>query len=134
MLHDLPRLGEIEEHAVELVDVDAVVHVADLDVERAGRAEERLDVAVRTVGEVVAELVAVHVTRGPIARSSVVVSAPEPDAGLEDPGTGEDVGEHEDRPEVLRVDHLRAPRHLQHVLGEGGPQHHESRRRASCGR
>ncbi len=45
-----------------------------------------------------------------------------PDARLEDARAREDVGEHEDRPDVLRVDHLRAARHLEDVLGERRPQ------------
>ena len=47
VLHDAPRLGEVEHDAVEVVDVDAVVDVAHLDVERDVGAEEALDVALR---------------------------------------------------------------------------------------
>ena len=49
------------------------------------------------------------------------------DARLEDARAGEDVGEHEDRADVLRVDHLRAARHLEHVLGERRPHRDEAR-------
>ncbi len=62
VLHDPPRLGEVEEDAVEVVDADAVVDVAHLDVERDVGAEEALDVAARAPGEVVADLVAGDVT------------------------------------------------------------------------
>ena len=44
VLHDPPRLGQVEQDAVEVVDVDAVVDVAHLDVERDVGAEEALDV------------------------------------------------------------------------------------------
>src|SRR3977135_394215 len=47
-------------------------------------------------------------------------------SGLENPGPGKHVGEDEDRPNVLRIDDLRAPRHLQHVLGEGRPYGREA--------
>ena len=55
---DAPRFGEVEEDAVEVVEADAVVDVADLDVERHVGAEEPLDVGAGATGEVVADLVA----------------------------------------------------------------------------
>ena len=48
------------------------------------------------------------------------------DARLEHARAGEDVGEHEDRPDVLRVDHLRAAWHLEDVLGERRPHRDEA--------
>ena len=45
VLDDPPRFGEVEEDAVEIVEADAVVDVAHLDVERHVRTEEPLDVA-----------------------------------------------------------------------------------------
>ena len=47
VLHDPPGLGQVEQDAVEVVDVDAVVDVADLDVERQVGTEEALDVGLR---------------------------------------------------------------------------------------
>ena len=41
VLHDAPRLGEIEEDAIEVVDLDALVDVADLDVERLTSAPRK---------------------------------------------------------------------------------------------
>ena len=43
-------------------------------------------------------------------------------AGLEHPGAREDVAPHQDLRGVLGVDHLRAARHGQHVVGEQRPQ------------
>ena len=40
VLHHPPRLGQVEHDAVEVVDVDALVDVAHLDVERHVGAEE----------------------------------------------------------------------------------------------
>ena len=40
---------------------------------------------------------------------------------------GEHVGEDQDRSEILRVDDLRAARHLEHVLGERRPHRDEAR-------
>ena len=51
---------------------------------------------------------------------------------LQDAGAGEDVSVRHDRPEVLRIDHLGAPWHLQHEVGETRPerrQDHPLRRR-----
>ena len=55
------------------------------------------------------------------------MSAPEPtpDSRMRAPGI--DVGEHQDRPEVLRIDDLRAARHLEDVLGERRPHRDEAR-------
>ena len=52
VLHDAPRLGEVEHDAVEVAFLDALVDVADLDVERHVVAEEP-----------------VHVLRSRVARS-----------------------------------------------------------------
>ena len=41
---------------------------------------------------------------------------------LEHPSAGEDVGVRDDRPEVLGIDHLRAPLHLQGEVGEARPE------------
>ena len=41
-----------------------------------------------------------------------------PDAGLDDPGAREDVGHVHDLAGVLGIDHRRAARHRQHVVGE----------------
>ena len=55
-----------------------------------------------------------------------------PGPGLQHAGAREDVGVGHDRPEVLRIDHLRAARHLQHEVGEPRAErreHHALRRR-----
>ena len=49
------------------------------------------------------------------------------DARLEHARAREHVGQDHDRAEVLRVDHLRAARHLEHVLGECRPHRGEAR-------
>src|SRR5439155_1700325 len=45
-------------------------------------------------------------------------------ARLDDAAAGIDVGPEEDHREVLRVDHLRAARHVEHVLRERRPEGH----------
>ena len=115
VLHDLPRLGQVEHDPVEVGLVDALVAVAELDavaLERLG-AEERRDVRLGPVGEVLAELVADDVGAGPQHRHR---QRARPDARLEDPGAREDVGQHQDRAEVLGIDHLRATGHLEHEV------------------
>ena len=60
VLHDLPRLGEIEHHPIEIGLVDSVVAVAQFD-SIAGHgfvAEERRHVLLGAVSEVFAQLVA----------------------------------------------------------------------------
>ena len=78
-------------------------------------------------GEVVADLVAGDVAGGADRAQQRERERARADARLEDARAGEDVGEHQDRPEVLRVDHLRAARHLEHVLGEGRAHRDEAR-------
>ena len=89
--------------------------------------EESLDVAARPTGEVVAELVADDVAGGADRAQQRQRERARPDAGLEHPGAREHVGQHQDRAEVLRVDHLRAARHLEHVLGERRAHRDEAR-------
>ena len=88
VLHDLPRLGQVEHDAVEVGLVDALVAVAQLDAvaRRALGAEEATTFLARSVGEVVAQLVADDLGARP--RSSVIDSAPEPtpDSSTRAPG------------------------------------------------
>ena len=98
--------------------VDPLVHVAHLDVERHVVAEEAVHVRDRALREVVADLVAGDVAGRADRAQQRGGERARADARLEHARAGEDVGEHEDRPDVLGVDHLRAARHLEHVLGE----------------
>ena len=120
--HHLPRLGEVEHHPVEVVLVDALVAVAQLDVvalERVG-AEERAHVGARPVGEVLAQLVADDL-RAPAQHRHAQRAAA--DTALEHAHARTDVGEHADRGEVLRVDHLRATGHLDDEVLQRRTQH-----------
>ena len=53
--------------------------------------------------------------------------APEPDPGLQHPGAREHVGQQQQRPEVLGIDDLGPPRHLEHEVRQRGPQDREPR-------
>ena len=88
VLHDAPRLGEVEHDPVEAALLDAFVDVAYLDGERNVFAEETVHVLDRALREVVADLVAGDVARSARSRSSAVVSAPEPtpDSRMRAPG------------------------------------------------
>lgn len=55
----------------------------------------------------------------PMARSRKLLSEPEP-TGFHDARAGEDVGEGQDLPRVLGVDHGGAAGHGQDVVGEQG--------------
>lgn len=57
-----------------------------------------------------------------MARSRKVESEPEPTPAFHDAGAGEDVGEGQDLPRVLGVDHGCAAGHGQDVVGEQGAQ------------
>ena len=57
--------------------------------------------------------------------------APEPTPASSTRMAGADVRLDEDGTEVLRVDDLGAPRHLEHGVGQGGPHHHEPPARAA---
>ena len=101
VLDDPPRLGQVEHDPVEPGLVDPVVDVADLDAVAVEHllAEEGDHVGPGPVGEVLPQLVAGDHRAGPQQGHR---QRPRPDAGLEDPGAGEHVGQHQDRPEVLR--------------------------------
>ena len=94
-----PRLGQVEHHPVEIGFVDALVGVADLDLVVRQRilTQERGHVALGPAGEVLPQLVTGH-HRRPAPASS---TTRRPDPRLEHAGAGEDVGEHEDRAQVL---------------------------------
>ena len=81
-------------------------------------AEEALDVGAGPAGEVVADLVAGDVTVLADRAQQRQRERARPDARLEHARAREHVGEDHDRAEVLGIDHLRAARHLEHVLGE----------------
>ena len=105
--------------------VDALGHVADLDpVGRVG-PQRRRHVGLGPLGEVLAQLVARRRRPRPAARSSRGRPSPTPASSTRWPGR--DVGRDEDGAEVLRVDDLGAPGHLQHDVAQGGPQHQEAR-------
>ncbi len=110
--HDLPRLGKVEQDSIHLGHVDALVAVAQLDVVtvEGGLAEHADDVLARSIGEVLADLVAVHVGSGPQQGHAECSRA---DAGFEHPGARRDVGQHEQGAEVLGVDDLSPSRHLE---------------------
>ena len=118
----LPRLGQVQEHAVEPLFVDALVDVAYLDPVAVAARTHGGDVAAGPLGEVLPELVAHHLGAGP-QKGHRQRTRTHP--GLEDPHPGGDVGLDEDGPEVLGIDHLRAPGHLEHGVGEGGPHGQE---------
>ena len=61
--------------------------------------------------------------RGPTARSSEQVSAPEPTPASTTRAPGEDVGHRHDLGGVLGVDDRRAARHRDHELAEQRPEH-----------
>ncbi len=86
-----------------------------------------MHVLLRAVGEVVADLVAGHPALRAGRAQECTGERAGPDARLEDARAREDVGEHEDRAEVLRIDDLRTARHLQHVLGERRPHRDQAR-------
>ena len=115
-------------------EVDPVVAVADLHPVAVTeiRPEERLDVLLGTRREVLAELVAGDVGAGAQQGHRQRTGA---DTGFEHACAGKDVGQHQDRAEVLRIDHLRATRHLEHEVRQRRPERREGRplRRAHQG-
>src|SRR5262245_39284365 len=120
VLHDPPGLGQVEEDAVEIALIDARVGIAHLYVEGHARSEETFDIAFRTVGEVFTDLVAGDVTVRPDRPQQRGRQRARTDARLEHSRARKDVGKDQDRADVLRVDDLRAPRHLEDVLRESG--------------
>ena len=122
VLDDLPRLGQVEHDAVEARSRRCPRSSRGARPGSARAPPRRGTTAtfcVRLLGEVLAELVADDVGAGPQHGHRQRAGA---DARLEHPGAREDVGEHQDRAEVLRVDDLRAAGHLQHEVRQRRPQ------------
>ena len=88
VLHDLPRLGQVEHDPVESRFVDALVAVADLDsvaLERV-RPEECLHVLLGPTSEVLTELVADDLGARPQQRERAERRSPTPDSSTLAPG------------------------------------------------
>ena len=109
-------LGHVEQDPVEAGLVDALGHVADLDPVRRVGAERGRHVGLGPLGEVLAQLVADDGGAGPQDRHGEGARA---DAGLENALARPDVGRDEDGAEVLGVDDLGPPGHLQHDVAQG---------------
>ena len=116
-------LGHVEQDPVEARLVDALGHVPDLDpIGRVG-AQRRRHVGLGPLGEVLAQLVADDGGAGAQDRHGEGARA---DTGLEDPLPRRDVGRDQDGAEVLGVDDLGPPGHLEDDVAEGGAQHQEA--------
>ena len=89
------------------------------------RTEERLHVAAGVLGVVGAHVVGDHLPLRPDGAQQRTRQRPGSGPGLQHPGAGEDVALVHDLRGVLRVDHLRAARHRQHVVDQQRPQHQE---------
>ena len=93
--HHLPRLGQVEHHAVDVALVDALVAVAQVQVVPIERllAEEALHVGAGPVEEVLAQLVADDL--GAVAQHRHAQRT-RTDAALQHAHAGADVGQHAD--------------------------------------
>ena len=124
MGNHLPGFGKVEQHPVEVRLVDSPVGVADLHVvavEFLG-TEHRLHVPERPLCEVLPDLVADDLRPCPEEGHR---ERTRPHTRLQHAHSRPDVGQHQDRAEVLRIDHLGAPGHLEYEVAEGGPERHE---------
>ena len=122
MRNDLPRLGKIEHGPIEAGLVDSVIGTSQLHVVAVEHllTQDRADVLLGSLGEVLAKLVAGDV--GPGSKHGHRQCAG-PNAGLEYSSTGEDVGDHQNRAKVLWIDHLGTARHLEDQLRQRRADH-----------
>ena len=72
--------------------------------------------------EVLADLIGHHGSLGPGGPTERDGERPRPRPGLQDPRAEPDVRGDDDRPHVLRVDHLGPSRHLEHEVAHGRAQ------------
>ena len=122
MWNDLPWLGKVEHNTIEIGFVDSVVGAPELHVvalERLG-AKNLRHVLLGSLSEVFAKLVTGDLGTG--AQHSHRQCA-RPNTAFEYPRTREYVGDHQDRAEVLRIDHLGATGHLQDELRQRWADH-----------
>ncbi|GAA3071123.1 hypothetical protein GCM10020000_64670 [Streptomyces olivoverticillatus] len=113
----------VEDDAVDVGVGEVVLQVADGQLPGGVRtAEVALDVGLGDLREVGTALVGVQ--HALIADGAQQEAAERAGAhtGLDDAGAGEDVGECQDLPRVLGVDHGGSARHGQDVVGEQGAQ------------
>ena len=123
-----PRLGEVEHDAVEAPLLDAVVDVTQLHPVVGVVSHHGGHVVVGPVGEVLAKLVA---DDGRAGAEQGHRERARTHPRLEHPHPRRDVGLHQDGGEVLRVDDLRPPRHLEDHVRQGRPHDQEPPPRAA---
>ena len=117
MRYDLPWLWQIQDDPVQVGLVDAAVGVPDLDlvVPEGILSEHGRHVLAGPGGEVLTDFIAGHLGARPQEGHG---QRPRSDSGFEHLDPRMDVGQHENRSEVLGVDHLGPSRHLQDELGQ----------------
>ena len=120
--HEPPGLGQVQHHAVHLALLDPEIDVLRADGQRDARPQPGLDVPLGAARELLAHLVGDDAARGPHQPQEHERERARAEPGLDHRLARTDVGEQGDRRQILRVDDLGAPRHLEHVLGEGGAE------------
>ena len=119
----LPGLGQIEDDAVDRVFFgEAVFDGPQPDHEVRDLTEPHVDVRQRATRELVALLVGDDAAVGPDRPQERQGQGARARARLEYAAPRVDVGPEEDHRQILGIDDLGAPRHLQDVLGEDRAQ------------
>ena len=122
-LRELPGLGQVEDDAVHrLLVAEPFLDRAQPHGEVGHLAHAHVDVGQRAARELVALLVGDHPALGAHRAQQRQGQRAGAGAGLEHATARVDVGPEQDHRQVLGVDDLGAARHLQHELGQRGPQ------------
>ena len=119
----LPRLRQIEHDPIDrLLLAEAILDGPQPHHEVADLAGPHVDVGQRAAGELLALLVGDDASLGADGAQQRERQGAGAGAGLQHATARVDVGPEEDHGEVLGIDHLGAPRHLQHELGQRRPE------------
>ena len=117
-----PGLRDVEHDPVDVGLLHRLVDTPDLDLQVLGLAQERLDVRPGQRGKVLPQFVGDHPAFGAHRPHQRHRERPRAGPGLEDVRPRVDIAVEQHHRQVLRVDHLRPPLHLQDELGEGRAQ------------
>src|SRR5947208_3919980 len=122
-LHELPRLGQVEEHAVRWRLLrEPVLDGAEPNREVRHLAEAHVDVGHGPPRELAALLVGDDAPVGPDRAQEGERERARARARLDDAAARVDVGPEQDHRQVLGVDDLRTAGHVEHVLAERGAE------------
>lgn len=129
MADDPPWFREVKENPIDVLFLDSLIDIADLDTVARVLTKQIPNICLGPLREILADLISDDRTSRS-KRDQRQCTAPH--TGLEYSSAGKQIGRHENRSEIFRIDDLGAPRHLENQITERGSEHEKMTRRAAA--